>query len=105
MIIPTRIAKLLVDRATENEESHRRRSRTNPGEDEIISSLLKVINDVCNYTSLEIDSDMTLDHEEAEEFSDFEDENKASENENLDPSFDETVEAEKPPITLNFSLD
>ena len=29
----------------------------------------------------------------------------ASENENLDPSFDETAEAEKPPITLNFSLD
>ena len=42
---------------------------------------------------------------DAKEFSDFEDESKASENENLDPSFDDTAEAEKPPITLNFRLD
>ena len=65
-ISSTRIEKLLVDRVTENEESHRRRSRTNSREDEIISSLLKVIDDVCNCTSFEIDSDMTLDHDEAE---------------------------------------
>ena len=71
MISSTRIEKLLVERVTKNEESHRRQSRTNPREDEIISSLLKVIDDVCNYTSFEIDSDMTLDHDEAEEFSDF----------------------------------
>ena len=105
MISPTRIATLLVDRVTENEESHRRRSRTNPREDEIISSSLKVIDDVCNCASFEIDSDTNLDHDEAEEFSDSEDENMASENESLDPSFDETAEAEKFPITLNFSLD
>ena len=105
MISPTRITKLLVDQVTENEESHRRRSRTNPCDDEIISSLLKVIDNICNCTSFEIDSDMTLDYDDAEEFSDFEDENTASENENLDPSFDETAETERPPITLNFSLD
>ena len=105
MISPPRIVKLLVGRVTENEESHRRGSRTNPREDEILSSLLKVIDDVCNCTSFEIDSDMTLDYYDAEEFSNFEDESTASQNENLDPSFDETAEAEKPPITLNFRLD
>ena len=105
MISPTKIAKLLADRVTENEESHRRRSRTNPREDEIIGSLLKAIDDVCTCTSFEIDSNMTLDHDEAEEFSDLEGENAASENENLDLSFDETAEAKTSSITLNFSLD
>ena len=105
MISPTKMAKLLADRVTENEESQRRKSRKNSPKDEIISSLLKVTDNVCNCTSFEIDSDMTLDYDDAEEFSDLKDENKASENENLDLSFDETAEAEKPPITLNFSLD
>ena len=74
-------------------------------ETEIISSLLKVIDDVCNCISFEINSDMTLDYDDVEKFSDFKDENTASENEKLDPSFSETAEAEKPPITLNFSFD
>ena len=105
MISPTKIAKLLADRVTENEESHHRRSRKNSPKNEIISSLLKIIDDVCTCTSFEIDSDMTLDYDDAEECSDLEGENTASENENLNLSFDETAEAETPSITLNFSLD
>ncbi|CAF1663351.1 unnamed protein product, partial [Didymodactylos carnosus] len=92
MISPTRIAKLLVNRVTENEEPHRRRPRTNSYEEEIISSLSKVIDNVCNCTSFEIDSDMVLDYDDAEEISDFEDESTASGNEYLDPGFDETAE-------------
>ena len=67
IISPTRIAKLLDDRVTENEESHRRRSRTNPREEEIISSLLKVIDNVCNRTSFELDLDATFDYDDDDE--------------------------------------
>ncbi|CAF1260735.1 unnamed protein product [Didymodactylos carnosus] len=88
MISPTESAKLLLDRVTENEEAHRRRSRINPREEEIIGSLLEVIDNVCNCTSYEIESDMSLDHDDNEEFGDFEDENADSENEDVDSSFD-----------------
>ena len=105
MSSPTRIAKLLAGRVTEIEELHRRRPLTNPHAEEIISSLLKFVDNICNSPSLEINSYMTLDYNDTEEFSNFEDESTASANENLGPSFDETVKAEKPLIKLNFSLD
>ena len=90
---------------TESEESYRRRFRTNLYEEEIVSALLKVIDNVCNCTLFEIDSDTSFDYDDAEEFSNFEDESTTSENENLDLSSNDTVEAEKPSVRLNFSLD
>ena len=105
MINPERIAKLLVDRVAANEESRQRRSRTNPREEEIVGSLLEVIDNVCNSTSYEIESDVTLDHDDDEEFDDFEDESVDSEDEDVDPSYEETAEGEKRPSKANFSLD
>ena len=105
MITPTRIAKLLVDRVTEHEESRRRQSRINPREEEIIGSLLEVIHNVCNCTSYEIRSDVTLDHENYEEFDGFQDVSAGSEDEDVDPSFGETAEGEKRSVQANFSLD
>ena len=45
MIGPARIAKLLLDRVAANEGTNRRRSRTNLREEEIVGSLLEVIDD------------------------------------------------------------
>lgn len=105
MINATRIAKLLVDRVTEKEESGQRRSRTNPREEKIVHSLLKVIDNVCDCTSYEIGSDVTLDHDDDEEFGDSHDESAGSESEDADPSFDETAEGEERSIQAKFSLD
>ena len=104
MISPTRIAKLLLDRVAANEATHRRRPRANLREEEIVGSLLEVIDDVCKCTSYEIESDTTLDHD-YDDFGDVEDENDDSDNEDVDPIFDETVEGKKMPIKPVFSLD
>ncbi|CAF1179697.1 unnamed protein product [Didymodactylos carnosus] len=48
---------------------------------------------------------MTLDHDDDEEFGDFQDESADSEDEDADPSFDEMVKGEKGSIKANFSLD
>ncbi|CAF4493954.1 unnamed protein product [Rotaria socialis] len=73
MISPIKIAQLLVNRMTQNEDSHRCETRSYSLEQELIDSLLKMINDVCNCTSYRIESHTTLDYDDDEEFGDFED--------------------------------
>jgi hypothetical protein len=67
--------------------------------------LLKVIENVCNGASYKIGSDVILDHDDDEEFRKFEDKSVAFENENVDRSFDETVEGVNLATKVNFSLD
>ena len=105
MISPTRIAKLLVDRTTQREDLHRRETRSNPHEEEIINSLLKMLDDVCNCTSYQIESDTTLDYDDEEEFGDFEDEDADSVDESVDPCFDEIPESKKMTTIANFDLE
>ena len=105
MISPTRIAKLLVHRTTQHEDLHRRETRSNPHEEEIINSLLKMLDDVCNCTSYQIESDTTLDYDDEEEFGDFEDEDADSADESVDPCFDETAESKNMTTKANFSLE
>ena len=105
MISPTRMAKLLVDGTTQREDLHRRETRSNPHEEEIINSLLKMIDDVCNYTSYQIESDTTLDYDDEEGFGDFEDEDVNSADESVDPCFDETAESKNMTTKANFSLE
>ncbi|CAF2942494.1 unnamed protein product [Rotaria sp. Silwood2] len=92
-----RITKLLLDRVTEREEPDRPRSRASPLEEEIVRFLLEVIENVHKCTSYEVESETTLDHDDDDVFSDFEDES-------IDPNFDETEDVESPPITMNFAL-
>ena len=105
MISLTRIAKLLVDRVTENETPHRPGTRSSSCEEEIINSLLKMLNNVCNCTSYEIESDVTLDYDDEEEFGGFEDEDTDSTDESVDPSFDESAKDGNMTNKTNFSLD
>ncbi len=87
-----------MDRVTEREEPDRRRSRASPLEEEIVRSLLEVIENVHKYTSFEVESETTLDHDDEDAFSD-------SEDESIDPNFDKAEDVEDPPITMNFTLD
>ena len=105
MISTSRIVKLLVDRVPTNEELQQDQSRSNTREEEIISFLLKVIDNVCTSTSYEIESDATLDHDDEEEFGGFEDEDVVDDDESVDASFDEAAESEKMCIRPNFKLD
>lgn len=105
MISPTRIAKLLVDRITPSEGHDCRRTRSNAREEEIVTYLLKMINDICNCTSYQIESDTTLDYDDEEAFNDFEDDKIDSGDESVDPGFDESAESENIMIRANFSLE
>ena len=105
MISPTRIAKLLVDRTTRREDLQRRETRSNLHEEEIINSLLKMIDDGCNCTSYQIESDTTLDYDDEEDFGDFEDEDGDSADESIDSCFDETAEIKNMTTKANFSLE
>ncbi|CAF1607405.1 unnamed protein product, partial [Rotaria sp. Silwood1] len=102
MISPIRIAKLLVDRVTQNQGPHRRGTKSNPHEEEIINSLLKMIDDVCNCTSYQIESDTSLDYDDEEEYGDFEDEDTDSTDETVHPGFDESTVDENLMIKANF---
>jgi len=79
--------------------------RTNPKEEEIIKALLEVIDNVCYSTSYNIESETTLDPDDDEEFSDFEDDSTTYETEDADPFYGDDTESQKPPIESNFSLD
>ncbi|CAF2826171.1 unnamed protein product [Rotaria sp. Silwood2] len=105
MISPTRIAKLLLERVTENEGPHHRGTRSSLREEEIINSLLTMIDNISNCTSYQIESNATLDYDDEEESGDFEEEDADSADESVDPSFDESAEAENMTIKANFSLD
>ncbi|CAF2057276.1 unnamed protein product [Rotaria magnacalcarata] len=105
MISPTRIAKLLMDRVAENEGSHHGETRSNPREQEIINSLLKIIDDVCNSTSYQIESNTTLDYDDEEQYGDFEDDDTDSADESIDPGFDESAEGDNMMIHANFNLE
>ena len=105
MISPMTIAKLLVDRLTPSESSHCRGARSNSREETIITSLLKMIDDVCNCTSYQIESDTTLDYDDEQVFDDFEDDETDSGDESTDPGFDESAESENMMIKANFSLE
>ncbi len=91
-----RIAKLLVDWVTERKEPDRWRLRANPFEEKIVRSLLKIIDSVDKCTSFEVESETTLDYDDA--FSD-------PEEESMEPDFDETEDAESSPIKTNFTID
>ncbi len=104
MITPKQIVKLLADRVSEDEEAHRRRTRSNPHEEEIIDSLLKVIDDVCYCTSYKIESDPTLDYDDDEGLGVCEDEDTDYDDEGDDPAFDESSESDNTMIKT-FSLD
>ena len=97
MVDPARIAKLLVDKVTERQNVDRRRLRTNRHEEKIADYLLNIIDDVSSCVSYEVELETTLDHDDDEEFTD-------SDDESLDPNFEDT-EDEKLPTKDNFSLD
>ena len=78
-----KIVKLLVDRITKREEPNCRRLRANPFEEKIVHSLLEIIDSVCECISFEVESETTLDYDDDDAFS-------HSEDENMDPDFDET---------------
>lgn len=104
MITPRQIIKLLVDRVPEDGEVRRRRTRSNPHEEEIIDYLLKVVDDVCNCTSYQIESDATLDYDDEEDFAVSDDEDVDSADESVDPTFEESTEGDSMMIK-NFSID
>jgi hypothetical protein len=85
MIDPAKFVKLLVDRVAESQDPDCRRSRANPLEEEVGSYPLEVIDNVCKCASYQLELETTLDHDDGEEFCD-------SEDESLDPDFDETEE-------------
>ena len=93
-----KIAKLLVDRIIEREEPNRRRLRANPFEEKIVHSLLEIIDSVSECTSFEVESETTLDYDDDDAFSD-------SEDENMDPDFDETENTESSANQMNFTLE
>ncbi|CAF1101351.1 unnamed protein product, partial [Rotaria magnacalcarata] len=105
MSSPTRIAKLLMDRVAENEGSHHGETRSNPREQAIINSFLKIIDDVCNSTSYQIESNTTLDYDNEEQYGDFEDEDTDSADESIDPGFDESAEGDNMMIHAKFNLE
>ncbi|CAF2062712.1 unnamed protein product [Rotaria magnacalcarata] len=92
MISPIRIAQLLVNRMTQDDDSHRCETRSYSREQELIDFLLKMINDVCNCTSYQIESETTLDYVDNEEFGDFEDDYTDSADEGVDTGFDDSSE-------------
>ena len=71
--------------------------RANPREEKVADYLLKIIDDVSSCTSYEVELETTLDHDD--------DEVTDSDDESLDPNFEETEEADKLPTKENFSLD
>ena len=93
-----KIAKLLVNRITEREEPNRRRSQANPLEEKIVRSLLEIIDSVSECTSFEVESETTLDYNDDDAFSD-------SEDENMDPDFDETENTGSLANQMNFTLE
>ena len=93
-----KIAKLLVDRITEREEPNRRRLRANSFEEKIVHSLLEIIESVSECTSFEVESETTLDYDDDDTFS-------GSEDENMDPDFDETENTESWANQMNFTLE
>ncbi|CAF3819966.1 unnamed protein product, partial [Rotaria sp. Silwood1] len=90
---------------TQSEGLHRQETRSNPREEEIINSLLKMIDDVCHCTSYEIESDTALDYDDEDEFGGFEDEDADSADESVDPGFDESAEGKNMTTRANFSLE
>ena len=64
-----------------------------------------MIDNVCDCTSFEIESDATLDHDDEEEFNDFEDKDVDFEDESIDPDFDQSAETENRVIKVEFTLD
>lgn len=93
-----RIANLLVNRVTEREEPDRRKLQVNPSKEKIARSLLEIIDSVNECTSFEVESETTLDYEGDDVFG-------ASEDENVDPDFDETEDSEGSAIQMNFTLE
>ena len=93
-----KIAKLLVDRITEREEPNRRRLRANPFEEKIVHSLLEIIDSVSECPSFEVESETTLDYDDEDAFS-------HSQDENMDPDFDETENTESSANQMNFTLE
>ena len=55
MFDPARIAKLLVDKITERQNTDRRRLRTNPHEEEVADYLLNIIDDISSCVSYEVE--------------------------------------------------
>ncbi|CAM4845338.1 unnamed protein product, partial [Rotaria magnacalcarata] len=78
-----------MNRLAQNEGSHRGETKSNPCEQEIINPLLKMIHDVCNSTSYQIESNTTLDYDDEEQFGDFEVDDTDYVDESIDPGFDE----------------
>ena len=97
MIDPARIAKILDDKVTGRQDPDRRRLRTNLYEEKVADYLLKIIDDISSSVSYEFESETTLDYDDDEEFSD-------SDDESLDPNFEE-IEDDKLPTKENFSLE
>jgi hypothetical protein len=97
MIDRVRVAKLLADRMAKSEDSKYQRMRGNADGD-VANCLLEIIGKVCKCSSYEFESETTLDHDDDEEFNDFE-------NEDLDPDFDGTKEDEKLSTKEKFTLD
>ncbi|CAF2069214.1 unnamed protein product [Rotaria magnacalcarata] len=94
-----------MDRVAENEGSHHGETRSNPREQEIINSLLKMIDDACNSTSYQIESNTTLDYDDEEQYGDFEDDDTDSADDNIDPGFDESAEGDNMMTHANFNLE
>ena len=88
-----------------NEGPHRRGTRSNSCKEEIITSLLKTIDDVCNCISYQIESDTTLNYDDEKAFDSFEDDETDSVDESTDPGFDESAEGENMMIKANSSLE
>ena len=70
----------------------------NPFEEKIVRSLLEIIDSVNECTSLEVESETTLDYDDDDTFSD-------SEDQNMDPDFDETEDAARSSDQMNFTLE